>query len=91
MSTEFLNKTTENFQFLSLRSRFIGRSKLNFIFKLNFRLLRHFIPRNGNSVIIFEKSLIITFRNNHPENLQSFFCMMMAMMYMSDLMRDGIT
>ncbi len=33
----------------------------------------------------------INLRGNQPANMQSFFSMMMAMMYMSDLMRDGIT
>lgn len=32
----------------------------------------------------------IFFHNNQPTNLQSLFGMMMAMMCMSDLMRDGI-
>ena len=32
----------------------------------------------------------ISIQKNEPANLQSLFGMMMAMMYMSDLMRDGI-
>jgi len=31
----------------------------------------------------------IFFQNNKPVNLQLYFCMMMAIIYMSDLMREG--